>query len=101
MKAALSILLKYAHNFNENLKTLYSKLVTNNDFDHKLYDARQHILSYLGLLKLCSNKHADGKFQITQLTSQVDDIFATLDQSNSKHTKRGIIHSLFNFFFGN
>ena len=40
MKAALSILLHYAHDFNENLKILYSKLVTNNDFDHKSYDVR-------------------------------------------------------------
>ena len=36
-----------------------------------------------------------------QLTSQVDNIFITLNWSNPKHTKRGIIHSLFNFLFGN
>ena len=41
--------------------------------------------------------NSDYKFQITQLTSQVDNIFATLDQSNLQHTKWGIIHSLFNF----
>ena len=35
-----------------------------------------------------------------QLTSQVHNIFATLDQTNPKHAKRGIIHSLFNFLFG-
>ena len=70
-KAALNILLHYAHDFNENLKTLYSKLVTNNDFDHKSY-ARQHILTYSALLKLCSNKLVDCKFQITQLTSQIN-----------------------------
>ena len=34
-KAALDILLQYMHDFKVNLKTLYSKLVTNNDFDHK------------------------------------------------------------------
>ena len=30
-KAALEILLHFAHAFNKNLETLYSKLVTNND----------------------------------------------------------------------
>ena len=37
-KAALQILLHYMHDFEENLKTLYSKLVTSNNFDHKSYD---------------------------------------------------------------
>ena len=50
-KAALSILLHNMHDFDEHLKTLYSKLVTNNTFDHKSYDVRQHILSYSALLK--------------------------------------------------
>ena len=36
-----------------------------------------------------------------QLTSQVDNIYATLDQSDPKGTIRGIIHSLFNLLFGN
>ena len=36
-----------------------------------------------------------------QLTTQVDNIFATLDKLNPDCTKRGIIHSLFNFIFGN
>ena len=40
------------------------------------------------------------QFSVTQLTSQVDNIFATLDQTGPKCAKRGIIHSLFNFFFG-
>ena len=43
----------------------------------------------------------DCKVQIMQLTKQVDNIFATLDQSKPKCTKRGIIHFLFNFLFGN
>ena len=42
----------------------------------------------------------DGKFQITQLTCQIDNIFAILDQISLKYTNRGIIHSLFNFLFG-
>ena len=36
-----------------------------------------------------------------QLSSKVDNIFDTPDQSNPKCTKRGVIHSLFNFLFGN
>ena len=87
--------------FDENLKMLYSKLVTNNNFNHKSYDARQCILSYLALPKLCFHKLTDCKFQIMQLTGQVDDIFVTLDQPNPECTKRCIIHSLFNFLFGN
>ena len=62
IKAALSILLHYTHDFDENMKILYSKLVTNNDFDHKSYDARQCSLTYSALLKLCSDKLTDCKF---------------------------------------
>ena len=40
-------------------------------------------------------------FKSLQLTSQLDNIFATLHLSNPKCTKRCIIHSLFNFLFGN
>ena len=39
-KSTLGILLQYTHDFNENMKTLYLKLVTNNNYDKKLYDAR-------------------------------------------------------------
>ena len=35
-----------------------------------------------------------------QLTSQINNIFATLDQTGPKHAKRGVIHSVFNFLFG-
>ena len=52
MKAALSILLQYVHDFDENLKTQYLTLVTNNDFDHKSYDARQHIFVLFCLTKI-------------------------------------------------
>ena len=54
-KAALSIFLQCTHDFSENLETLYSKLDANNDFDHKSYDARQGVLFYLAILKLCSD----------------------------------------------
>ena len=35
-----------------------------------------------------------------QLTSQINNIIATLDQTGPKHARIGIIHSLFNFLFG-
>ena len=57
------------------------------------------ILTYFTLFKLCSDELKDYKFQITQLTNQVDNIFATLNQNDPKCTKRGIIHSLFTFLF--
>ena len=58
-------------------------------------------MSYSTLLKFSSHELMDCKFQIMQLTSQVDNIIGTLAQSNPKCTKRGIIYSLFNFLFGN
>ena len=79
--AALSILLHCTHDFDKNLKMLYSKLVTNNNFDHKAYDVRQCILTYSALLKLCFDEFADCKFEIKQLTSEINIIFATLDQT--------------------
>ena len=100
IKAVLSILLHYMHDYDENLKTLYSQLVTNNGFAHKSYYVRQHILTYSALLKLCSAELMDCKFQITQLTSQINNIFVTLDQTGPKHAKRGVIHSLLNFIYG-
>ena len=51
------------HNFNKNLQTLYSKLVTNNVSDSKSYNERQCILSYSALLKVSSDDLADCKFQ--------------------------------------
>ena len=86
--------------FQQKSENTILRWVTKNNFDHKSYDTRQCILTYLTLLKLCSDELADCKFQITQLTSQVNNIFATLDQNNPKCTKRGIIHSLFSFVFG-
>ena len=47
-KVALSILLQYAHDFDENLKTLYSKLITNNIFDSKSHNERPAHLALLG-----------------------------------------------------
>ena len=100
-KVALSIHLQYAHNFNENLETLYSKIVINNVFDPRSHKERQHILFYLALLDSSFEELADCKVQNMQLTKQEDNIFATIHQSNPKCTKRGIIHSLFNFLLGN
>ena len=39
-KVVLSILLQYAHDFNENLETSYSKLVINNVFDSGSHNER-------------------------------------------------------------
>ena len=100
-KAALEILLQYMHDFNENLKALYSKLVSNNEFAHKSYDVKQCVLKDLALLKLCTDELVVCKLQIMQLATQINNIFVTLDQTGPKYTKRGIIHSLFNFIFGN
>ena len=72
-KSTLNILLEYAHDLDKNLKT-HAKLVTNNNYDHKSYDARQWIISYSALLKWCSDELSDCKLQIAQLTSQVNNI---------------------------
>ena len=99
-KTALQILLQYVHVFEDNETILCSKLVTNNDLDHKSYDVRQHVFTYSALLRLYTDELTDCKSQMTQLTTQVSHIFATLDQTKPKHAKRGIMHSLFNFLFG-
>ena len=99
-KSALNILFKYNQDLDENLKTLYSKLVMNNNYDHKSYDARQWILSYSALLTLCSDEISDCKLQIAEINNKVNNIFTTLNQSKYNHTKRWVIHSLFNFLFG-
>ena len=56
---------------------------------------------YSALLRLCTDELTDCNSQITQLTTQINHIFASLDQTNPKHAKRGIMHSLFYFLFGN
>ena len=89
------------HDFDKNLKTLYPQSITNNDFDYESYDVRQCILTYAALLKLCIDELMDCKSQIMQLTSQINNIIATLDQTAPKCAKRGIIPFLFNFLFGN
>ena len=103
-KTTLQILFLYTHDFEDNLTILYSKLVNDNDIDYKSYDARQCVLMYSALLKLCTDELTDCKSQIKQLTTQANHILTTLDQTNNtnpKHAKRGIIHSLFNFLFCN
>ena len=68
-KAALEILLQYVPDFKENLETLYSKFVTNNKLYNKSYDVRQHVFTYLALLKVCTDEFMDCKSQIAQLTT--------------------------------
>ena len=87
-KAALEILLQYEYNFEENLKALYSKLVTNNEIDHKSYDVRQCVLTYSALLKLCMDELADCKCQIAQLTTLVNNIFDSRSNWPKMHQKR-------------
>ena len=58
-KSAFQILVQYAHDFEDNLTILYSKFITNNDFDHKSYDVRQHVLMYSVLLKLYTDALTD------------------------------------------
>ena len=65
-KAALEILLQYGNSFEENLETLYSKVVSNNNFDHKSHHVRQHVLTYSAVLKLCTDELVDCKLQITE-----------------------------------
>ena len=60
-KYGLNILLEYMQDLEDNLKTLYSKLVKNNTYDHKSYDTNQWNLSYSALLSLYSNKISDCK----------------------------------------
>ena len=45
--------------FKDNLVTLYSKLVNDNDIDQKSYDVRQHVLTYSALLKLYTDELTD------------------------------------------
>ena len=75
----LEFLLHYAYDVEENQKKTYSKLVTKNNFDHKSYDVRQHVLAYLALLKLCTDELVNCKLQITQLTTQINNLFFSLD----------------------
>ena len=99
-KVALEILLQYMHCFGENLKTLYLKLATDNELDHKSYDVRQCLLTYWALLKLYTDELMDCKSHIAQLTTQDNNIFSTLDQTSPKPAKRGIIQSLAYILFG-
>ena len=98
-KSSLNILLQYAQDLEENIQTLYTKLVTDNN-DQKTYDALQWNLSYASLLTSCSNEIYNCKCQIIDLHTHLHDIFNILNQSKHSHTKHGIIHSLFNFLFG-
>ena len=100
-KTALQILLQYAWDFENNLTTLYAQLIS--DDNQKSYNVRKWVLTYSAHLKLCTDEFADCKSQINQLTTKANWILTTLDQTkdtNPKHNKRGVIHSIFNFLFG-
>ena len=40
------------------------------------------------------------KIKITDLNMQLNNVFNTLNNSKHNQTKKGIMHSLFNFLFG-
>ena len=58
----------------------------------------QCIISHCGM----SDRHIKCKFHAYRSSgnTQINNVFATLDQTGPKHAKRGIIHSLFNFLLG-
>ena len=61
-KFALNTLLEFAQDLDENLKTFYSKLVTNNNtYEQKMHDTNQWNLSYSALLTLCCDEILDCK----------------------------------------
>ena len=97
-KFSLNLLLQYTQDLEENIKTLFTKLVTDNHCQ-KTYDTGQQNVIYASLLTSCSNKLNNSKCQIIYLHTQLCEIFNTLNQLNHSHTKCGIIHSLFNFLF--
>ena len=70
-KSTLNTPLEYTQDLDENLKTLYSKLITNKSCDHKSYDTNQQNLSYSTLLMSCSAEILDCKFQIADLNMQL------------------------------
>ena len=85
-KSSLNNLLEYGQDSDDNIKTLYAKLVTNN-YDQKTYDANKQNLSYASILTSCSNEFWNCKCQITDLCTQLYDIFNTLNQSKHNCTK--------------
>ena len=87
-KIALSILLRYANDFNKNLEKWYSKLVINNAFNSRSHNERPCILSYSVLINSSSEELTNCKAQIMQLTRLTDKIFATLDPLTKTHQKR-------------
>ena len=102
-KSILQILPQFAHDFKDNLTTLYSKLVDDNNIDHKSYDVKQCVITYSVLLKLNMDELTDCKSKINQLINQFNCILTNLDQiedTNPKRTKNGVIHSLLNLLFG-
>ena len=48
----------------------------------------------LALLKLCTDELMDCKLQIIELTTQINKIFSTKSETDPKHAKSGIIHSI-------
>ena len=110
-KSSLNILLQYTKNLEENIQTLYTKLVTNYN-NQKIYEASHWNLTYLSLLIFngtwfmypsltsCSEELSNYRSQMLMLYMQLYNMSNTSAQSKHSHTKCAIIHSLFNFLFG-
>ena len=79
MKSSLNILLQYAQNVEENIQTLYAKLITNHD-NQKTYEAPQWNLTYVSLLTSCSQKLSNYRCQMLIYT-QLYNIFNNPIQS--------------------
>ena len=88
-ETALKFFLQYRHDFKDNLNY------------HKSYDVRQHVLTYSALLKLCTDELTDCKSKLPSWLLMLITFSLPYIKPAQKCTKRGIIHSLFNFLFGN
>ena len=62
-KSSLNILLQYAQGLEENIQTLHTRLVTNND-NQKSYKATQRNITYASLLTSCSQEVNNYKCKI-------------------------------------
>ena len=65
-KSSLNILLQYVQGLEENIQTLYTRLVTNNN-NQEAYKAPQRNLAYASLLTSCSQEVNNYKCQIIKL----------------------------------
>ena len=77
-KSSLNILLQYTQNLEENIQTLYTKLVTNYD-NQKTYKAPQRNLTYVSLLTSFSQELNNYRCKMIVLYTQLHNMFNTSD----------------------